>query len=63
MAAAVKFYKAIGVTDNQIKRMQVDRVREKFGDFDALETEYRLGLIDKAAYVDALNDLGKTPSK
>jgi hypothetical protein len=63
MTAAVKFYKTIGVTDNQIKRMQVERVREKFGDFDALDMEYRLGLIDKAAYVDALNDLGKTLSK
>jgi hypothetical protein len=61
--AAMKFYKAIGVTENQIKRMQVDKVREKFGEFDALEMEYRLNLIDKKRYAKALEELGKTPSK
>ena len=61
--AAMKFYKAIGVTENQIKRMQVDKVREKFGEFDALEMEYRLNLIDKERYAKALEELGITPSK
>jgi hypothetical protein len=53
----LKFYKSIGVTDNQLKRVQVEKVRKKLGDFDALDMEYRLGLIDKARYAEALDQM------
>jgi hypothetical protein len=55
--ATLAFYKAIGLDERQLKRMQVEKVREKLGEFEALQLEYRLGLINKAAYTEALLQL------
>lgn len=70
----VDFLKMIGVSDRQLNRMQVERVREKMGEAEALKLEFQLGMIDQEQYDDALevlegdekekrNTLGKAPSK
>jgi hypothetical protein len=59
--AALTFYKAIGLTERQLKQMQVEKVREKLGDFDALQLEHRLGLISKTAYTEAMLQLRENP--
>lgn len=62
-AEMLKFYLSIGITQKQLKRMQVDRVREKLGELDALGLELEFGFITKKQYKQAVQDLGKTPSK
>lgn len=55
------FYKAIGLTERQLKQAQVDKVREKFGDFEAIELEHKLGLTSDAAYTEAMLRLRDNP--
>lgn len=70
----VDFLKTLGVSDRQLNRMKVERVREKLGEAEALKLELQLGMIDQEQYEDAVevlaNDekdqrraLGKSPSK
>jgi len=50
----VDFMKTLGLSERQLNRMQVERVREKMGDLEALKLELQFGMIDQEQYTDAL---------
>lgn len=54
-AGIVDFLKSVGVSDRQLNRMQVERVREKLGEAEALKLELHYGMIDQEQYDDALD--------
>ena len=56
-AGMVDFLKMIGVSDRQLHRMQVEQVREKLGEIEALKLELHHGMIDQDQYEDALEVL------
>jgi hypothetical protein len=53
----VDFLKSLGVSDRQLNRMQVEQVRAKMGDLEALKLELHYGMIDQDQYEDALEVL------
>jgi hypothetical protein len=53
----VDFLKSLGVSDRQLHRMQVEQVRAKMGDLEALKLELHYGMIDQDQYEDALEVL------
>lgn len=46
----MKFFSSIGITDKQLKRMQVDRAKELFGTAEALQLELKFGLITQTQF-------------
>lgn len=58
----VPFLKSLGLSDRQIKRMAVDKVRETLGEGAALELELKHGLIDSEEYAERVKELGIYPN-
>ena len=53
--STVDFLKSLGLSDRQLHRMQVEQVREKMGDLEALKLELHHGMIDQEQYEDAID--------
>jgi hypothetical protein len=56
-ASVVEFMKALGLSERQLHRMQVEKVRETLGELEAVKLELEFGMIDQEQYEDALEAL------
>ena len=60
-SGVVDFLKQLGLSERQLNRMQVERVRETLGELEALKLELQFGMISEEQHSDALevieNDL------
>lgn len=50
----VDFMKSLGLSERQLKRMQIERVRATLGELEALKLELQFGMISEDQYNDAL---------
>lgn len=55
----VDFLKQLGLSERQLNRMKVERVRDTLGEAEALKLELQFGMIDQEAFDDAIEDLQK----
>jgi len=53
----IDFMKSMGLSERQLHRMQVEKVRETLGELEAIKLELEFGMIDQEQYEDALEML------
>jgi hypothetical protein len=57
------FLKSLGMSERQIKRIAVERIRETQGEKAAIDAQFANGMIDSEERDRQMSYLGKTPSK